>query len=161
MANSGIKCTLGRFSDDKLSGMVDMSEGWHVIQRDLGKLESWACANLMKVNKAKCKVLHMGQGNPRYQHRLEDERIEGSPAEDWRVLVSEKLDMTQQCELAAQKVSCTLGCIKSSMASRSREGILPLYSTLVRPHLESCLQLWSPQHRKDMKLLEWVQRKAT
>jgi len=44
------------------------------------------------------------------------------------------------------------------MASRVREVILPLYSTL-KPHWESCAQLCSPQHEKDMDLLEWVQRR--
>jgi len=63
--------------------------------------------------------------------------------------------------LAARKANCILGCIKSSAASRSREGVLPHYSALVRPHLESCIQLWSPLHRKDVDLLEQVRRRAT
>jgi len=141
--DSEIECTLSKSADDiKLSGAADTPEGQDAIWRDLDKLEKWVCVNFMRFNKAKCKVLHLGRGNPQYQYRLWDDGIESSPAKkDLGVLVDEKLDMSHQCVLTAQKANCTLGCIRSSVASRSREGILPLCSALLRPHLESCVQL--------------------
>jgi len=75
--------------------------------------------------------------------------------------MDENLDRSQQCVLMAQKANHILGCIKNSTASSLREVILPLCSALGRPHLESYIQLWSPQHSKDMDLLEWGQRRAT
>ena len=90
----------------------------------------------------------------KHKYRLGDEWIESSPEEkDVGVLVDEKLNMTRQWVLAAQKANPILGCIKRSIISRSREGILPLYSALLRPHLEYCVQLWGPQQKEDMDLL--------
>ena len=158
--DSGIKCSLSKSADNtKLSDAVNAPEGWD-CHLDLDKLEKWAHVNLMRFNKAKHRVLHLGWVNLHYQYRLGDEGTESSPDEkNLGVLVDGKLDMTQQCSLTSQKGNCILDCIPSNVASRSREGILALYSTLVKPHLESCIMLWSPQHRKDVDLLEWVQRR--
>ena len=133
--DSGIQRTPSKFAaDTKLCGVVNMLEGRDVTQKDLDRLERWACVSLRKFNKAKCKVLHLSQGNPKHRYRLGGEWIESSPEEkDLGVLADEKLNMTWQCVLTAQKISCTPGCIPSSVGSRAREGILPLCSALMRP----------------------------
>jgi len=159
--DSGTECILSKSADTELCGVVNMLEGRDAIQRNFDRLERWACVNCMKFNKAKCKVLHLGWGNPKHKYRLVGEWLESSPEEkDLGALGDEKLNMSQQCSLVAQKANCLLGCIKRSVASRSRDVILPLCSALVRPHLEYCILLWSPQHNKDMDVLEWVQRRA-
>ena len=69
--------------------------------------------------------------------------------------VDERLNMSWQCVVAAQKANRVLGCINSS---RLREVILLLCSALMRHHLEYCIQFWGSQHKKNIELLEQVQR---
>jgi len=87
----------------------------------------------------------LGRGNPRCLYKLRKFGEVYSPAEkDLGVLGDEKLDMSQQCVHAAWKANCVLGCMKTGVAGREREVIVPLYSTLMRPHLQYCLQAWGP-----------------
>ena len=116
--------------------------------------KQWARANLMKFNRPSARSCTWVRGNRLHQHRLGNGWVESSPAEtDFGILVDEKLDISQQYALAAQKANRTLGCRKRSVASRSREVILPLCSTLVRTHLENCIQFGGPQYKTDMDLL--------
>jgi len=92
-------------------------------------------------NKGKCRVRHLGRNNPMHQYRVRADLLESSSEErDLGVLVDDRLTMSKQSVLVAKKTNGILGCIKKSVASRSREVLLPLCSALARPHLECCVQ---------------------
>ncbi|KAK4831219.1 hypothetical protein QYF61_016056 [Mycteria americana] len=104
----------------------------------------------------RCQECFLGQSNAGHKYRLGEEWLESSPAErDLGVLlVVSRLHRSQQCALAARRANPMLGCIKHSITSGTKEVIVSLYSVLVQPHLECCVQFWAPQFQKDVKVLE-------
>ncbi|PKU29714.1 rna-directed dna polymerase from mobile element jockey-like [Limosa lapponica baueri] len=121
--DDGIKCTLMKFADDtKWSVEVDTSQGKTTLQADLDWLEEWANKNLIKFNKDKCKVLHLGKHNPGVQHRLGSTWPGGSSVErDLGVLLDNKLSMSKQCALRQRKpTGCWVASTRASPAEMKK-----------------------------------------
>jgi len=97
----------------------------------------------MRFSKAKCQVLHFCYNNPMQCYGLGAEGLHGSEEKrDQGLLVNAQLDMSQQCAQVAKRANAILACIRNSVASRSRDVIIPLYSALVRPTTRKTLRPW-------------------
>ncbi|CAM5148275.1 unnamed protein product [Eretmochelys imbricata] len=145
--------------DTKLGGIANLEKDRDIIQEDLDDLVNWS--NRMKFNSDKCKVMHLGI-NKNFSYKLGMHQLEVTEEEmDLGVLVDHWMTMSHQCDMAMKKANAVLGCIRRGISIRDKEVLVPLYKALVRPHLEYCVQFWSPMFKKDEFKLEQVQRRAT
>ncbi|CAM4385864.1 unnamed protein product [Lepidochelys olivacea] len=140
-----------KFADDmKLGGITNTESDRDILQEDLDDLVNWSNSNRMKFNSEKCKVMHLGINNKNFCYKLGMHHLEVTEEEkDLGVLVDHRMTMSCQCDMAVKKANAVLGCNRRGISSSDKEVLIPLYKALVRPHLEYCVQFWSPMFKKD------------
>ena len=137
-------------------------DGQEALQRDLMEVQKWAEKWKMEFNVGKCKMMHIGRKNPKNVYSMGGTELETTSAErDLGVTIDDQLDLGKHIKSIVAKANRMLGLIRISFACLDRPMFLNLYLVLVRPHLEYCVQAWSPYKRKYIKKLEGVQRRAT
>ena len=152
-----------KFADDaKLFGPVSNTTEVERLRKDLLTLCEWTEDWMMMFNTEKSKVVHFGANNPRVAYSIENKVLDGSEEErDLGVIVQSNLKVSSQCAKVVKTANKILGLIKRTFVTRDVNTIRSLYKSLVRPHLEYCVQAWRPWLKKDIELIEGVQHRAT
>ena len=116
----------------------------------------------MLFNVGKCKCLHTGPGNTGMHYEMGGTIPSKTGKEkDLGVSMNANMKVSEQCWIAASKGNQVLGMIRRNITYKEKSLIVPLYKAIFRPHLEYCIQAWSPYLRKDIDMPEKIQRRAT
>ena len=149
-----VKCKISKFADDtKIANRVISLSQQQELQNDLNTLGEWAVNSQMFFNVDKCKVLHIGNRNVQANYTMNGKHLAKVEQEkDLGVVISSDLKPSKQCSEVVKTANKLIGFIGRSFEFRTEEIILNLYNALVRPHLEYCVQCWSPYYKKDSEI---------
>ena len=138
------------------------------MQEDINKVVNWTILWKMELNIDKCKIMHLGKSNPRHSYTMSsysnNQLIPLSTTEherDLGIIISNDLKPAMQCAKAANTAYKIFGMLKRVFVSRTLSLWKTLYTTYIRPHLEFAIAAWNPYLKKDVKILERVQRRVT
>ena len=154
------------FADDtKIWTVITTDQDIISLQSDLNKLAVWSDKWLLRFNIDKCKVMHLGPWQKSTYHIRDGSAVkelkETEEEKDLGVCVTPDLKPSTHCGRAASKASSVLGLIRRNFRFIDKDSFLIRYKSYIRPHLEYCVQSWSPNLVKDMTCLEQIQRRAT
>ena len=110
----------------------------------------------MLFNFGKCKCIHIGHGNMDEEYKMGDAVL----GRTTQVTFSADMKVSEQCGIAASKGNQIVELIRRTITYKEKHLIVPLYKAIVRPHLEYCIQAWSPYRKKDIDKLDRIQRRA-
>jgi hypothetical protein len=153
---------LVKFADDtKGAKEINGEEDRKILQEILDNLQKWANDWGMEFNIAKCKIMHVGRGNPRYTYHMNGIELATTEEEvDVGITVQSSMKPGKHCEKAANRANAVLRLIQRNFHYRDRHVFLNLFKQYVRPHVEFSSPAWSPSNRADVEKIESVQRKA-
>ena len=155
------------FADDtKLFAVANNEEDCASIQTDLNSLSEWSQSWQLRFNASKCKCMHFGQSNQHQSYFMPDNGsattiTEVTEEKDLGVTFSSDLKFHKHIVSAVKKANRILGVVKRTFTYIDRDMFLQLYKTLIRPHIEYGSVIWSPYLKKDIYLIENLQRRAT
>lgn len=150
------ECPLKIFADD--TKIYQVSAESDKLQADISQVLLWSEKWQLPFNEAKCKVLHVGSGNPHQTYTMRDRSLDVTVMEkDLGVQMDQDLKFRKQAATAIAKASRVMGVIRKSFQKLDRDTLPILFRTLVRPHLEYCNSVWGPFNRADQILVERVQ----
>jgi len=158
-----LKSTGKLFADDaKIYRRIRSPSDRTILQEDIGKLQLWSQKWLLSFNEEKCKVIHFGAKNPAYKYTMGGTTLATTVKEkDLGIIITPDLKPSEQVIRAASAANSMLARVKRTFTCMDQEMFLPIYKTLVRPHMEYAIQAWCPYLQKDINKLEKVQRRAT
>ncbi len=159
----GVQSEISKFADDtKVICPIRNDRDQQRIQQDLDMLVTWARKWQMKFNVGKCSVMHFGYNNPKHRYRMDGKELkESNEGKDLGVHVNTSMKFNRQCAESAKKANEVMGMVKRNFINFDREIVINLYKSLIRPHLDYCVQVWKPYLKKEIALLEGVQRRMT
>lgn len=151
------------FADDtKVFSRIKDEDDARRLQEDLDRLQEWSDHWLLRFNADKCKVLHVGPHNPMYDYHMSGAKLSSTDCEkDLGVYINSQLNAKDHIKAVIHKARQVLGMIRRSFTRLDKSVFVPLYKTLVRPHLEYGFSVWWPNTKADATALEKVQRDAT
>ena len=155
------------FADDtKVYTPISSPNDCCKLQNTINMLTDWSDKWLLKFNTSKCKVLHLGHNNPTHNYLMRNGNdittlCKTNCEKDLGVHIDSKLNFNEHILNQVKKARCTAGVIHRNILNKTPNVMVPLYKSMVRPHLEYANTVWSPYTKKNINLIENIQRHFT
>ena len=163
-----INSFISMFADDtKLYGSSSTLNQKRTIQDDLSKLQTWSNTWQLRFNETKCTSLYLGKDNTKHVYTMSSSLgppvnlAESKVEKDLGVLIDNSLNFDEHITTAIKKANSKLGMIKRAFVYLDKDMLKPLYTALIRPHLEYGNVVWASVQQQHIKALEAVQHRAT